>query len=75
MSTIHTETAGRTSDRLDSSRGRWPLIGAAAGITGFIATLVTDVHVNGDDNATAAYCSPDNPKYGRRVLSGTVDGF
>ena len=54
MSTIHTETAGRTSDRLDSSRGRWPLIGAAAGITGFVATLVTDVHVNGDDKATAA---------------------
>jgi hypothetical protein len=44
MSTIRTETAGLTGDRLDSSRGRWPLIGVAAGITGFIATLVTDLH-------------------------------
>jgi hypothetical protein len=44
MSTIHPEATGHTADRLASSRGRWPLIGAAAGITGFIATLVTDIH-------------------------------
>lgn len=49
MSTIHTETAGRTSDRLESaSRSRWPLVGVAAGVTGFIATLVTDLHPSND---------------------------
>jgi hypothetical protein len=55
MSTIHSKTVGRTSDHLDaSSSGRWPLIGTAAGITGFVATIVTDIHVNGDERATAA---------------------
>jgi hypothetical protein len=44
MSTTHPETSGRTADRLESTRSRWPLIGTAAGITGFIATLVTDIH-------------------------------
>ena len=49
MSTIHPEVAGRTADRLESSkRSRWPLIGTAAGITGFIATLVTDLHPAND---------------------------
>ena len=44
MSTIHPEATGHTADRLASSRSRWPLIGTAAGITGFVATLVTDIH-------------------------------
>lgn len=45
MSTIHPEAAGLSTDRLESSkRSRWPLIGTAAGVTGFIATLVTDIH-------------------------------
>jgi hypothetical protein len=49
MSTIHTETSGRTADRLESAkRSRWPLIGTAAGITGFVATLVTDIHAAND---------------------------
>lgn len=49
MSTIHPEVAGRTADRLESSkRSRWPLIGTAAGITGFVATLVTDLHPAND---------------------------
>ncbi len=44
MSTIHPEATGTTADRLETTRSRWPLIGAAAGVTGFIATLVTDIH-------------------------------
>ena len=45
MSTIHPEATGLSTDRLESSkRSRWPLIGVAAGITGFVATLVTDLH-------------------------------
>jgi hypothetical protein len=28
-----------------------------------------------DDDATAASCSQDNPEYGPRILSGTIDGF
>ena len=45
MSTIHPEATGLGTDRLESSkRSRWPLIGTAAGITGFVATLVTDIH-------------------------------
>jgi hypothetical protein len=45
MSTINPEATGRSTDRLESSkRSRWPLIGTAAGVTGFIATLVTDIH-------------------------------
>lgn len=49
MSTIHPEAAGLTADRLESSkRGRWPLVGVAAGITGFVATLVTDIHAAND---------------------------
>ena len=45
MSTIHPEATGLSTDRLESSkRSRWPLIGTAAGITGFVATLVTDIH-------------------------------
>ena len=51
MSTIHTEASAFTAGRLESSkRSRWPLIGVAAGITGFVATLVTDLHPS--DNAT-----------------------
>lgn len=47
MSTIHPEAAGLTADHLESSkRSRWPLIGIAAGITGFVATLITDIHVD-----------------------------
>ena len=47
MSTIHPETTGLSTDRLESSkRSRWPLIGTAAGITGFVATLITDIHVD-----------------------------
>ena len=54
MSTMQPETTGLTTDRLESSkRSRWPLIGTAAGITGFVATLVTDVHV-GSESATSA---------------------
>ena len=49
MSTIHTEATGITGDRLESSRrSRWPLIGTAAGIAGFVATLVTDIHPAND---------------------------
>lgn len=49
MSTIHPEAAGLTADRFESSkRSRWPLIGTAAGITGFVATLVTDIHPAND---------------------------
>lgn len=48
MSTTHTETSGRTADRLESTRSRWPLIGIAAGVTGFVATLVTDIHAAND---------------------------
>lgn len=49
MSTIHTEATGLTADRLESTRrSRWPLIGVAAGITGFVATLVTDIHPAND---------------------------
>jgi hypothetical protein len=45
MSTIHPEAPGLSTDRLESSkRSRWPLIGTAAGIAGFVATLVTDIH-------------------------------
>lgn len=46
MSTIHPEATGHTADRLASSRSRWPLIGMAAGIAGFVATLITDIHVD-----------------------------
>jgi hypothetical protein len=49
MSTIHSEATGLTADRLESSkRSRWPLIGTAAGITGFVASLVTDIHPAND---------------------------
>jgi hypothetical protein len=49
MSTINPEAAGLTADRLESSkRSRWPLIGVAAGITGFVATMVTDLHPAND---------------------------
>jgi hypothetical protein len=49
MSTIHPEAAGLTVDRLNSSkRSRWPLVGVATGITGFVATLVTDIHPAND---------------------------
>ena len=45
MSTIqHHQVAENAEDRLESTRGRWPLIGTAAGVTGFVATLVTDIH-------------------------------
>jgi hypothetical protein len=30
-------------------RERWPLVGVAAGITGFLATLIFDIHVGGDN--------------------------
>jgi hypothetical protein len=73
MSTIHTETSGRTADRLESStRSRWPLIGTAAGITGFIATLVTDTHVNGSQKASAAFV--DELSRGKAHIS-LVAGF
>jgi hypothetical protein len=49
MSTTHTQTAGLAGDRLESgSRSRWPLIGVAAGITGVVATLITDLHPSND---------------------------
>jgi hypothetical protein len=49
MSTIHPEATGLAADRLNASkRGRWPLVGVAAGITGFVATLVTDLHPAND---------------------------
>ncbi len=54
MSTIHPEATGTTPDRLASTRSRWPLIGTAAGVTGFIATLVADIHPPGVDSNTAA---------------------
>lgn len=56
MSTIHPEATGLTADHLASttSRSRWPLLGTVAGVTGLVATLVTDVHVDiGTENATA----------------------
>ena len=56
MSTIHPEATGLSADRLESatSRSRWPLIGAVAGIMGFVATLITDIHVDiGTKQATA----------------------
>jgi hypothetical protein len=47
MSTIHPEATGLGTDRLESSkRSRWSLIGTAAGIAGFVATLITDIHVD-----------------------------
>ncbi len=48
MSTIHPEATGLTADRLASttSRSRWPLIGTVTGIMGFVATLITDIHVD-----------------------------
>ena len=49
MSTTHHEAAGLSADRLESSsRSRWPLIGVAAGATGFVATLITDLHPSND---------------------------
>lgn len=33
------------------ARERWPWVGVAAGITGFIATLITDIHVETDGGA------------------------
>jgi hypothetical protein len=56
MSTVHPEATGLTADRLESttSRGRWPLVGTVAGITGLVATLFTDIHVDiGTEQATA----------------------
>lgn len=56
MTTLHPEHAG--TDHLDatSHKHRWPLIGVAAGITGFVATLVTDIHVNdASERATSAF--------------------
>lgn len=54
MSTIHPETVN--SDHLASttSKSRWPLIGVAAGITGFVATLITDIHVGDGTQQTTA---------------------
>lgn len=57
MSTIHPEAAGLNADRLASttSRSRWPLLGTVAGITGLVATLFTDIHVDiGTEQATSA---------------------
>jgi hypothetical protein len=46
MNTISPEAAGLTADHLASttSRSRWPLLGTVAGLTGFVATLITDLH-------------------------------
>jgi hypothetical protein len=37
-----------------SSRASWPWIGVGAGVTGFIATIITDIHVSSDGGSSAA---------------------
>lgn len=38
-----------------ATRGRWPLVGVAAGVLGYVATVITDLHVQVPDNgATTA---------------------
>ncbi len=45
-----TTTTARTEQQSTTGRGRWPLVGVAAGIGAIIATLVLDVHVPVDEN-------------------------
>jgi len=71
MSTIHPEAAGLTADRLESgSRSRWPLIGVAAGVTGFVATLVTDLHPGSDDATRAVVDEVSQGKAHASVIAG-----
>jgi hypothetical protein len=47
-------SGSESQDVSSSSRALWPLLGTAAAITGLVATLFGDVHVNGNDMATSA---------------------
>ncbi|GAA5145795.1 hypothetical protein GCM10023340_15710 [Nocardioides marinquilinus] len=53
MTTLTAPTATTSAETPTLGRGRWPLLGVAAGITGTIATLALDVH--------PSMSSPDDP--------------
>lgn len=73
MSTIHPEVAGLPADRLESSsRSRWPLIGVAAGMTGFVATLITDLHPGADDATAAVIDEVSQGKAHVSVVAGYI---
>ena len=49
MTQIETNTTVQTTGATTSGRPRWPLYGAAAGVLGFVATLVLDVRPGGEE--------------------------
>ena len=54
MTTLTTSPA-ETDQSPTTGRGRWPLVGVAAGLGGIVATLVLDIHpvIDADESYTA----------------------
>ncbi len=44
----HSSNRSRIAATSESLRERWPWVGVAAGITGLLATIIFDIHVEGD---------------------------
>jgi hypothetical protein len=72
--TFDAHASDQVVERADA-RAAWPWVGVGAGVTGFIATLITDIHVSTDGEGTVETMAVVNQINQRDAHLSIVAGF